>query len=75
MTVPLSLLYKWVHEEKWIPDEHYRASPTGLKNIVYKDLQFTPDFSKYEIKKEDGTLLDEGLRRFAADWAKLLTTK
>jgi len=75
MTVPLSILYKWVDEEKWIPDEHYRASPTGLKNIVYKDLQFKPDFSKYKIEKEEGSLLDEGLRRFAADWTKLLITK
>ena len=46
---------------------------TGVKNIVYKDLQFNPDFSKYKIEKEDGSLLDEGLRRFAADWQKLLT--
>ena len=72
MTVPLSILYKWVEEEKWIPDEHYRVSQTGLKNIVYKDLQFNPDFSKYKIEKEDGSLLDEGLKRFAADWQKFL---
>ena len=72
MTVPMKILEQWIHEEQWIPDEHYRAPSKGLKSIVYKDLPFNPDFKSYDVSKEDGSLLDEGLKKFSADWQKLL---
>lgn len=73
LTVPIKILYEWVQEEKWIPDEHYRSPISGLKSLIYKDLPLLEDFSKYEIDKSEGTLLDEGMKKFAADWKKLIS--
>ncbi len=72
LTVPMAILREWVQEEKWIPDEHYRVPSKGLKSIIYKDLPLKEDFTAYEVKKEEGSLLDEGLEKFVADWKKLL---
>ncbi len=72
LTVPLNIIYEWVQNEKWIPDEHYRSPVSGLKSLVYKDIPLQQDFTKYTLEK-DGTLLDEGLKKFAADWKKLLS--
>lgn len=74
VTVPLKIIYDWVQDERWIPDEHYRIPPRGLKPIVYQDLPLHTDFEKYQIDKTEGTLLDEGLKKFIADWNKILTT-
>jgi transaldolase len=73
LTVPIKILYEWVQEEKWIPDEHYRSPISGLKSLVYQDLPFQQDFTKYALAREEGNLLDEGLNKFAADWKKLIT--
>lgn len=72
LTVPMNIIREWVQEEKWMPDEHYRIQSNGLKSIIYKDLPFNEDFTAYEIDKEKGSLLDEGLEKFVADWNKLL---
>lgn len=72
LTVPMSILREWVQEEKWMPDEHYRTPSKGLKSLVYKDLPFHEDFTLYQIDSEKGSLLDEGLEKFVADWKKIL---
>jgi hypothetical protein len=66
-------LYEWVQEEKWMPDEHYRSPVSGLKSLVYEDVQLDHDFTKYSLAREEKTLLDEGLNKFAADWKKLIS--
>lgn len=72
LTVPMSILRDWVQEERWMPDEHYRAPSKGLKSLIYKDIPFNEDFKSYDFDKEKGSLLDEGLEKFVADWKKLL---
>jgi transaldolase len=72
LTVPYKILQSWVGEEKWIPDEHYRSPVSGLKALIYEDLPLESDFRKYEIPKEEGSLLIEGLKKFRADWESLL---
>lgn len=71
LTVPLKILYEWVQDEKFVPGEHYRSPVSGLKSLVYKEIPFKDDFASYEFDKEEGSLLDEGLKKFAADWKKL----
>lgn len=72
MTVPLKIIQDWVQEEKWMPDEHYRIEPHGLKKMIYEDTPFHQDFSKYDIKKVEGSLLDEGIGKFVKDWNSLV---
>ena len=72
ITVPIKILYEWVQEEKWMPDEHYRSSVSGLKSLVYRDLPLNEDFTSYDFDKAEGSLLDEGLKKFVADWKKLI---
>jgi transaldolase len=72
LTVPYKVLQEWVHQEKWIPDEHYRSPVSGLKTLLYKDLEFHEDFTKYEITNEKGSLLAEGLERFDTDWNSII---
>lgn len=72
LTVPYNVLKEWVQEEKWIPDDYYRMPATGLKNILYEDLTFSPEYQKYEIQKLNGSLLDEGLNKFNKDWNSLI---
>jgi transaldolase len=71
-TVPLKLIQEWVHEETWIPDEHYRVKEDGLKSLIYEDLQLKKNFEEYVIEKKDGDLLDEGLNKFVKDWKALI---
>ncbi len=72
LTVPMSIIREWIEDEKWMPDEHYRIPSKGLKSLIYKDISFNEDFKSYEFDKEKGSLLDEGLEKFVADWKKLL---
>ncbi len=71
-TVPLKLIQEWVHEETWIPDEHYRVKEDGLKSLIYEDLQLKKNFEEYVIEKKEGDLLDEGLNKFVKDWKALI---
>lgn len=72
MTIPLKIIYDWIQEEKWMPDEHYRIQTPGLKSIVYQDVPYQTDYTKYVIEKTEGSLLDEGLNKFVGDWNKIL---
>jgi transaldolase len=72
LTLPLKTIQEWIEQERWMPDERYRVDNKGLKSILYEDLRLDKDFTKYDVKKVDGDLLDEGLKRFAADWNNLL---
>lgn len=72
LTVPSSLLKEWVHQEMWIPDEHYRIEKSGLKSLIYEDLPLKENFEDYGVAKVEGDLLDEGLKKFAKDWNTLL---
>lgn len=72
VTLPLPIIRDWVEEQKWVPDKKYRYESKGLKSIVYKDLPFRTDFTQYEISKEKGTLLDEGVQKFVKDWESLI---
>lgn len=71
MTVPLKLIQEWVHDEKWMPDEHYRYNAPGLKSILYQDTPLK-EFTAYDISRVEGSLLDEGLVKFVKDWKALL---
>ncbi|OGK37767.1 hypothetical protein A3F03_01610, partial [Candidatus Roizmanbacteria bacterium RIFCSPHIGHO2_12_FULL_41_11] len=73
LTIPIKIIYEWLEEERWLPDEHYRPDSQGLKSLVYEDIPYHPDCTKYQIEKKDGSLLDEGLKKFVADWKKLIT--
>lgn len=75
VTIPLKIVYEWLEEEKWMPDEHYRIPPKGLKPLVYLDIPFNRDYTPYKIEKVEGSLLDEGLKKFIGDWNKLLDKK
>ncbi|MFA9288757.1 MAG: transaldolase family protein [Weeksellaceae bacterium] len=72
LTVPLTVIREWVQEEKWVPDEHYRPEPSGLKSLLYEELPLQTDYTQYKIEQEEGTLLDEGLKKFVADWKGLI---
>lgn len=72
MTVPLNVIQAWVEDERWIPDEHYRESQSGLKSILYHDIPFAPDYASYAIPRLEGDLLDEGISKFVKDWKSLL---
>lgn len=75
LTIPLKVMYEWIQEEKWIPNNTYTIESHGLKPILYEDIGFKPDYSSYKIEKIDGDLLDEGLKKFVADWQNLLKQK
>lgn len=72
LTVPLTVIKEWVHEENWVPDEHYRTEPTGLKPLRYEDIPFKSNYLDYKVEKTDGDLLDEGLKKFVKDWKSLI---
>lgn len=72
VTIPLTLIQEWVADERWMPDEHYRAPVTGLKSMVFQNILLKKNYEEYKIKKEDGSLLDEGLEKFVTDWNNLL---
>lgn len=72
VTIPLKLIREWIHEETWIPDEHYRLKEAGLKSLIYEDLPLKKNFEEYVIEKKEGDLLDEGLNKFVKDWNALI---
>ncbi|QQG44237.1 MAG: transaldolase [Candidatus Roizmanbacteria bacterium] len=71
VTIPFKIAQEWVKEEKWMPDKHYRPSQSGLKYLKYEDLAFYNNFEKYKIPHIEDDLLDEGLKKFVADWKSL----
>lgn len=72
LTIPLKVIEEWISEEKWMPDEHYRIPSSGLKALVYQEMHFNADFTSYNIDKAEGTLLDEGIKKFVKDWKSLI---
>lgn len=72
VTIPLKIIQEWILDEKWVPDEHYRYEPDGLKNLVYEEIPSGKPYNSYIIEKVDGDLLDEGLRKFEKDWKSLI---
>lgn len=72
LTVPMKIIQEWVLDEQWVPDDKYRFDPEGLKGIVYEDIPCGKPYNTYVIEKVDGGLLDEGLKKFEADWKNLI---
>lgn len=72
LTVPFSVLREWMEEEKWVPDQRFRAKTDGLHSIIYEELPFQTDFTQYKVENVKGSLLDEGVEKFVSDWKKLL---
>ncbi len=72
LTMPLKTIYEWVEDEKWVPDEHYRFEPDGLKSLVYEDIEPGRAYTDYLIEQVEGDLLNEGLEKFAKDWKNLI---
>jgi transaldolase len=73
ITAPLSIYEEWINQERFVPDEKYHADKKGLKSIFYQDTPLHNDFTQYEIRKEDNSLLSEGLDKFVSDWNKILS--
>ncbi len=71
VTIPLKIIQEWVLDEKWVPDERYRYEP-DLKGIVYEEIPPGKPYSEYTIEHVEGSLLDEGLKKFATDWKNLI---
>lgn len=71
-TIPLKLIQEWIHQETWIPDEHYRMKEAGLKSLIYEDLPLKKSFEEYTVEQKEGDLLDEGLKKFVNDWKALI---
>ena len=74
LTLPLKVIEEWVADEQWIPDSSYRIKQTGLKSLVYQDLPLKTNPLDYFIKQVQASLLDEGLKKFVADWQSLLNS-
>ena len=72
LTIPLKTIEAWAADGKKIPGDDYELPESSLNPIPYKEIEFNEDYKAYDIKKIDGTLLDEGLKKFAADWDSLL---
>ncbi len=72
ITTPLSVIRAWVQDESWIPDGTYRIENNGLKSIVYDEVKLRNNFEDYPIERVEGSLLDDGVTRFAKDWQSLL---
>jgi transaldolase len=68
MTVPFKVLAQWVEEDRWIPDSTFHYDRSGLKPIPYQEIPLEKNFQNYSIKKIQGSLLDEGIKKFVADW-------
>lgn len=71
LTIPYGMIEKWVAEGKKSP-ETFEMPPSELKPMAYESIEFNEDYHVYDIKKEEGSLLDEGLKKFAADWNSLI---
>lgn len=72
LTIPLKTIESWMADGKKIPDTDYQLPATELAPIPYKEIEFNKNYKIFDIKRIDGTLLDEGLKKFAADWESLL---
>lgn len=72
MTVPFKVLAQWVEKDKWIPGNRFCYDCSGLKPILYQEIPLEKNFQNYSIKKIQGSLLDEGIKKFVADWKNLL---
>lgn len=72
ITIPLKVIQAWVEEEQWIPGTNYRIETSGLKSLIYQDLPLRKNYSEYKIESTSGSLLDEGLKKFVADWKSIL---
>ncbi len=72
MTIPMTIIREWIEQERWVPDEKYRIETEGLHAIIYKDLPYRDDYTQYPVEREEGSLLDEGLKKFVSDWNNLL---
>ena len=72
LTIPLTTIEQWLAEGKKIPGSDYVVDRKGLKAIEYQELELKENISEYDIVRTEGTLLDEGLKKFAADWNSLL---
>ncbi|MBP7967319.1 transaldolase [Candidatus Woesebacteria bacterium] len=72
LTIPLKTIEAWVTDGKKIPDKDYLPAETELAPIPYREIEIGADYKAFDIKRIDGTLLDEGLKKFAADWESLL---
>ncbi|CAN5187788.1 fructose-6-phosphate aldolase [soil metagenome] len=72
LTIPLKTIEMWVSEGKKIPDEKYVLPKPELEPIPFKEISFDENYKEFDIKQFDGNLLDEGLKKFAADWKSLL---
>ena len=72
LTIPLKIIHEWVEAEKWVPDQHYQIDSHGLKSIQYENIGLKKTFADYPLIQEKGSLIDEGLKKFASDWKKLL---
>ena len=65
------MIEKWVQEGRKSPEE-FIMPPGELKPMEYEPLEFNEDYKVYDIKKVEGSLLDEGLKKFSADWNSLI---
>ncbi len=72
LTIPLKTIQAWVDGGKQMPAEPFTPSVSDLQPIDYQELVYTDDYKQYVIHKREGDLLDEGLRKFAADWQSIL---
>lgn len=72
LTIPLKTIEAWVADGKKVPDAKYTLPKSELKPIAYEDISFSEDYTQFDIKKVDGSLLDAGLQKFASDWESLL---
>ena len=72
VTIPYTLIQEWIQDEKWVPDQHYRYNAGSLKSLVYQEVPMGQPLDSYTIEKEEGSLLDEGLKKFVQDWNNLL---
>ncbi len=71
LTIPYTMIEKWVQEGRKSPEE-FIMPPGELKPMEYEPLEFNEDYKVYDIKKVEGSLLDEGLKKFSADWNSLI---
>lgn len=72
ITIPPSLFLSWIAEGKKFPDKTYASAQTNLQEIPYDYVSYNTDFHSYPIQKVNGSLLDEGLRKFIKDWKSLI---
>ncbi len=72
ITMSYKLIQEWVAQEIWVPSTNYRIESSGLKSLKYERIPLRKNYEEYMIEKTDGDLLDEGLRKFANDWRKIL---